>query len=51
MKRDISVYIEDVLESIERIEDYTGSISRVWKAIREDIPDLKQKLIIVKKDL
>ena len=112
MKRDIRVYIEDVLESIERIEEYTGSMSednfydnvqaqdavlrrlevigeavkqipedfrdkhpsipwkkiagmrdvlihgyfgvnlkRVWKAIREEIPDLRQKLILAKKDL
>lgn len=26
MKKDVSVYIQDILESIDRIEDYTGSI-------------------------
>ncbi len=112
MKRDIRVYIEDVLESIERIEEYTSAIKekdfynnaqvqdavlrrleiigeavkhipsdfrskypsipwkkiagmrdvlihgyfgvnlkRVWKAVKKDIPDLKEKITVIKNDL
>jgi len=112
MRRDVRVYIEDILESITKIEDYTKEISeedfygntqvqdavlrrleiigeavknipqefrdnyseipwkkiagmrdilthkyfrvnleRIWKVVREDIFDLKVKMLKVRKDL
>lgn len=39
MKRDIRVYIEDILESIERIEEYTESITEDDFYINTQIQD------------
>jgi uncharacterized protein with HEPN domain len=112
MKRDVSLYIEDIIECIAKIEEYTDSITeddfydntqsqdavlrrleiigeavkqipksirdkypdipwksiaglrdvlihayfgvnlhRAWKAVKEDIPDLKIKIMIVRNNL
>ncbi len=112
MKRDISVYVQDIIESITRIEDYTRDVTeeefygntqvqdavlrrlevmgeavknipdetkerhkgipwkeiaglrdvlthgyfgvnlkRIWKVVKEDIPDLRKKILEVKREI
>jgi uncharacterized protein with HEPN domain len=58
--RDLSLYIEDILASIERIEEYTRvlihqyfgvNLHRTWLIVTEDIPVLKSKLTRLYNDM
>ena len=45
MTRDMRPYIQDILESIEAIDEYFGvSLKRIWRVIKIDLVDLKFKI-------
>ena len=43
MKREFIDYVQDILDAIDKIEEFTAGMSfgTVWRTVNEDLPALK----------